>query len=482
MMDDRPRPLCVDLDGTLIQTDLLIESVLVLLKRNPFWLFVLPLWLLKGKAHFKQQIAQRVELDVTRLPFNQPLLAYLRDQQNQGRRLVLATAANQRHAEQVALHLGLFAAILASDAEINLSGTRKRDRLVEWFGASGFDYAGNSISDLRVWSHARKAIVVNASAPLARQVAGMAEVEHIIPAPAISLRTYLKALRVHQWVKNALVFVPLLAAHQVFNPALLLQTALAFLAFGLCASSVYVLNDLLDLAADRAHPTKCRRPFAAGLIPIQQGLWLIPSLLTLAFLLALWLPFWLSVTLGLYYLLTLAYSLRLKQWVLIDVLTLAGLYTLRIGAGGAATGIPLSFWLLALSLFLFLSLALAKRYAELQLCYADGRDCAAGRGYRTADLETLAQFGIVSGYLSALVLALYIDSADVMALYTEPSLLWLVCPLLLYWISRVWLLARRGALHEDPVVFALTDPVSYTVFALVAGCVWLASSSLTGLV
>lgn len=469
------RPLCVDLDGTLIHTDLLIESLLLLLKRNPLWLFALPLWLIKGKAHFKQQLAKRVELDVTRLPFNQPLLAYLREQQAQGRRLVLATAANQRHAEQVAFHLGLFEAILASDAAINLSGTRKRDRLVELFGVGGFDYAGNSIVDLRVWSHAQTAIVVNAGAPLARHVARLVEVECVIPAPAIGLRTYFKALRLHQWVKNALIFVPLLAAHQALNPTLLLQTTLAFLAFGLCASSVYVLNDLLDLAADRAHPTKCRRPFAAGLIPIQRGLWLIPTLLTLAFLVALWLPLWLSVTLGLYVLLTLAYSLRLKQWVLIDVLALAGLYTLRLGAGGAATGIPLSFWLLALSLFLFLSLALAKRYAELHLCHTNGRDSAAGRGYRTADLETLAQFGIVSGYLSALVLALYIDSADVTALYAEPRLLWLVCPLLLYWISRVWLLARRGILHEDPVVFALTDPGSYAVFALVAGCVWLAT-------
>jgi len=467
-------PLCVDLDGTLIRSDLLLESLFGLLKQNLFYLLLLPFWLLKGKAAFKQRIAERVELAVELLPYNEPLLEWLRGQRGQGRPLLLATASNVKYAEQVALHLGLFEGVLASNGATNLSGGRKRQRLMELYGERGFDYAGNSAADLRVWSHARRAVLVNTPAAVARQAEGLTEIEQRFQDPTPGLRDYLKALRLHQWLKNLLLFIPLAMSHQLHNPLLLAQAALGFLAFGLCASSVYLLNDLLDLPADRRHPSKRRRAFAAGRIPLHHGVALIPLLLLGALLAALWLPWEFLAVLGLYYGVTLAYSLRLKQAALVDVLTLAGLYTVRLLAGGAAVAVPLSFWLLAFSMFLFLSLALVKRYSELLVMRQENRDNAQGRGYVVGDLEGLAQFGAASGYLAVLVLALYINSEQVKVLYARPEAIWLLCPLLLYWISRVWLLARRDQMHEDPVVFAIEDRRSHWLVAIGAAILWVA--------
>jgi 4-hydroxybenzoate polyprenyltransferase/phosphoserine phosphatase len=469
------RPLCVDLDGTLVRSDLLIEAVFALLKLNPLYVFLLPLWLLRGKAAIKQRIADRVELEVTLLPYNQPLLEWLRQQKAQGRPLILATASNTKYAEQVGFHLGLFDEVLASDSETNLSGTRKRDRLVAAFGERGFDYAGNDAVDLPIWAKAGGAILVDTPPVVAQRAGAVTEVAQVFTSRRPGWRDYVKAVRVHQWLKNLLVFVPLVMAHQVTDFTLLLQAVLAFVGFGLCASSVYVLNDLLDLESDRKHPSKCRRAFAAGTIPIQHGLLLIPLLLSAAFALALLLPPWFLAALSVYYAVTLAYSLRLKRVILIDVLVLAGLYTLRVIAGGAATGLGPSFWLLAFSMFLFLSLALVKRYSELLLVQAQEQEIAAGRGYQVVDLETLAHFGVASGYASVLVLALYIDSAAVDTLYRYPEVLWLICPLFLYWISRVWLLTRRDMMHEDPILFAIEDRRSHWLFAVMAGVVWAAA-------
>lgn len=472
--EQHTQPLCVDLDGTLIRSDLLIEAVFALLKSNLLYAFLLPVWLLKGKAYLKQQIANRVDLDVTLLPYDAAFLEYLRAEKARGRRLILATASNIKYAEQLAFHLALFDGLLASDAETNLSGGRKRDRLVAMFGEKGFDYAGNDAVDLPVWSHARAAVLVNAPPDVARRAEAVAPIAGVFTAPEPGLQAYLKAVRLHQWLKNILVFVPLTMAHQVNDFALLSQAGLAFLAFGLCASSVYVLNDLLDLASDRQHPSKRLRAFASGTLPIGRGVLLFPVLLGAAFALALLLPGWFGVTLGVYYALTLAYSLRLKRAVLLDVLALAALYTLRVIAGGAATDLGPSFWLLAFSMFLFLSLALVKRYSELLVVQAQEKEEAAGRGYQVTDLETLAHFGIASGYLAVLVLALYINSTAVGTLYRYPEAIWLVCPLLLYWISRVWLLARRNAMHEDPIIFAIEDRRSHWLFAAMMLVVWAA--------
>jgi len=378
-------------------------------------------------------------------------------QKAQDRPLVLATASNVKYAEQIARYLGLFDQVLASNSETNLSGHRKLKCLLDSFGNKGFSYAGNSKVDLKIWPYSRDAILVNPEPGVQPKVEKLVEIQQIFDDRKVSIQPYLKTIRLHQWLKNLLVFIPLFMAHQIQQPQLLLQAVIAFLAFGLCASSVYLLNDLLDLPTDRQHPTKRHRPLAAGILPIKQATLLIPSLLFAAFAIAYLLPIEFLGMLALYYIVTLAYSLRLKQMVLVDVLVLAGLYIVRIIAGAAAVSVSASFWLLAFSMFLFFSIALLKRYSELEALQQENGETAKARGYLSVDLEGLAQSGIASGYLAVLVLALYINSDKVKSLYFYPQAIWLLCPLLLYWISRVWLLARRGEMHEDPVVFAIKD-------------------------
>ncbi|MCF6281387.1 MAG: UbiA family prenyltransferase [Candidatus Polarisedimenticolaceae bacterium] len=469
------RPLCVDLDGTLLRTDLLVESFFLLLKRNMLYLFLLPFWLLKGKAHLKQQIADRVDIDVSLLPYHGDFLDYLKQQHSTGRRLILATASNKKFAEAVAEHAAIFDTVLASDAETNLSGSRKLAPLVAEFGEGGFDYAGNAMIDFKIWQHAAEVILVNPE----RGVKKAAEKE----AYAIRLfddrqghplTPYLKAMRLHQWLKNLLLFVPLVMAHQFTDYQLLGQAMLAFLAFGLCASSVYLLNDLLDLPDDRRHPTKCNRPFAAGRLSIVTGTLLMPVLLLLAFAIALLLPIKFFLVLLIYYASTLAYSFKLKRVALVDVLALAGLYTIRIIAGAAAVSVIPTFWLLAFSMFLFLSLALVKRFTELLALDKSGQSDAAGRGYSVVDLETLSHFGSTSAYMAVLVLALYINSETVKELYSHPEVIWLLCPLLLYMVTRIWLLARRDQLHEDPVIFVIKDRTTLWIAMMGALLLWLA--------
>lgn len=468
------KPLCIDLDGTLIRSDILMESVFALLKLNIAYVFLLPIWLLKGKANIKHQIALRVDLDVTLLPFNEKLLAYVREQKAQGRRLILATASNIKYAEQINFHLGLFDDVLASDETTNLSGSKKSKRLVEAFGDQGFNYAGNEEVDLKIWRNASGAILVNVKPALRKKVEKVSTIIKEFNVKRNKLKTYIKAIRLHQWMKNLLIFVPLITAHKVLDYQLLLNGALAFLAFGLCASSVYLLNDLLDLPSDRKHPVKCERPLASGALPILNGILFIPILLILAFIVAAFLPVEFLIVLAFYYIVTMAYSFRLKSVSMVDVLTLAGLYTVRIIAGATAVSVTPSFWLLAFSMFLFLSLALVKRYTELLNMQKAGTKSVLGRGYYVSDIEGLAQFGSASGYLAVLVLALYINSSDVEVLYKHPEFIWLFCPLLLYWISRMWLMARRNELHEDPVLFAIRDRRSHWMGVLGFVIFWVA--------
>ncbi len=463
----KPLPLVVDLDGTLVRTDLLVESLFALLKRNSLYILLLPFWLLKGRAWLKRQVSQRVTLDAVALPYNRELIEYLRDQRARGRRLILAAGADERVARQVADHLQLFDMVLASDGSCNLSGRQKRDRLMKEFSRKGFDYAGDAGRDIAVWSAARGAILVNPTRGLSRRVARVAEIERVFKQPGRGVAPHIQALRLHHWLKNLLVFVPLTFAFRLSELDLLANACLAFLAFGLCASSVYLINDLADTPADRHHPRKRERPFAAGELSPFSGLFWVFLLLLLSIGVGLALPRPFLGMLVIYFLLNLGYSFTLKRIVLLDVIVLAGLYTMRIMAGAAAVSIWPSSWLLAFSTFLFLSLALVKRYAELVIMGAE-TSVAQVRGYQIVDKELLAALGSASGYVAVLVLAIYISSGTAEIHYTRYHLIWLLCPLLLYWISYVWLIAHRGSMHDDPLVFTLKDWVSRIVMLLTA--------------
>lgn len=438
-------PLAVDLDGTLLRTDLLLESLLVLLKHAPWRILCLPLWLMKGRAYLKQQVARRVALEVDILPYRRDLLDYLMAERARGRTLVLATGADRALAQQVADHLKIFDLVLASDGRVNLSGEDKRRSLVSRFGEKCFDYVGNSRQDLAVWVSARQAIAVDAGPRASR----------------------LKVLRPSHWIKNVLVFTPLLAAHRMYELALIGKLAMAFAALACIASSAYLINDLLDLAMDRHHPNKRLRPFAAGALPIAYGLWAAPLLFGIGCLIAKFVSgLFLGAALT-YFVLSLTYSLCVKQIVILDVIFLAGLYTMRVLAGSAAVAIWPSHWLLAFSTFVFFSMALVKRYGELMVMKRVDGDGAKARGYELSDSELLAAMGVASGYLAVLVLALYINSDTAQALYGRYQLIWFLCPLLLFWISHVWLVAHRGRMPDDPVGFALRDRTSWIVAVLI---------------
>ncbi len=460
------RVLVVDLDGTLIHTDLLVESISQFLIQYPLKFFKLLLWLWHGKAVLKAELTKFVQLDIPTLPYNRELLNWLRDEKQKGRRLVLATATHRVLADQVAHHLQIFDEVLATEGTTNLKSTAKTNILVALYGQYGYDYVGNDWPDLEVWAKASKAHVVGATSTLLTRARAQGNVDQVwLNSNHFSFIWLFKALRLHQWMKNLLVFVPMLLAHKYADMSSNLFALMAFMVFSLAASSVYLLNDLVDLKDDRHHARKRNRPFASGKLSLVTGWALWPSLLLLAAVLSVSLmPPMFSVILAIYFSLTVAYSLKLKQLTMVDVLTLAALYALRIIAGAVAIDVPLSFWLLLFCMFIFLSLALIKRYSELKAALNVGKlGVLRGRGYETGDLELVASFGCCSGYIAVLVLALYIQDGQTANMYSMPQILWLICPAMLFWISRTWLIAHRGLMHDDPIVFALKDKISWAV-------------------
>jgi len=446
------------------------EACVKLVSHKPWFVFLLPLWLLKGKAGFKQAVSRHVRLNPSGLAYHPEVLAYLQQQKQLGREMWLVTAANHDIAQGIAAyHHGLFDGVIASDAKHNLSGKHKAEALIERFGEKQFAYAGNAAVDLHVWQHAASAVVANASRDLASRAGELTQVEHVVQHAGQQglIRRVVRAMRVHQWTKNLLVFVPYILSHSWGHPDLGVTALLSFIAFSCSASAIYIVNDLIDLEADRQHPQKRFRPFAAGTLPLYWGVVLAPLLLLFAFTLAFHIDAQFALILLAYIVLTLVYSFLLKQYALLDVLALTSLYTLRIVAGAVAIHVLLSYWLLAFSVFIFLSLALSKRFSELHNLKHSGSSKQRARGYHVEDLPIIILFGISSGYLSVLVTVLYINDLQADALSHHPVWLWPVSIAVLYWISRIWLLAHRGELNEDPVLFAIHDRASYIVVLLV---------------
>jgi 4-hydroxybenzoate polyprenyltransferase len=468
-------PLYVDLDGTLLATDLLHESLLKLVRSSPLSLLRLPLWLLRGKAALKREVTQRVDIDVTTLPYRPEVLELVRGARAAGRRTVLATASHETLARKVAQHLGLFDAVLATDGVRNLKGAGKLAAIQADAGGAAFSYAGDHPADLAVWRGAGAAVVVSRSGGLARRAARVTGVEAVIKPKATGLKRYVYGIRAHQWLKNVLIFLPLMPVLHDLTSTLIIDACVAFLAFGLMASSIYILNDLLDLESDRRHHRKRNRPFAAGEIPASTGVLMSLSLcaasLVLSFAL---LPMSFVGVLLFYMVLTTAYSVTLKRRALVDVFALAALYTVRVAAGTAATGQPLSFWILSFSLFIFLSLALAKRYVELISSTGDAGQMKRDRGYLPTDAPFVLAAGVAAGQMSALLLSLYLQDQQMLDRYDNPMYLWVLIPVFLFWTTRIWLKAIRGLLHDDPVVFAARDWVSRIAVVIGAIALWLA--------
>ncbi len=457
-------PVVVDLDGTLILGDLFWESIFQLLRRSPWLIVMLPLWALMGKARLKYEIAERVDLDAQAQLYRKEVLGLLASARGEGRPIVLATGSPKRFALAIARHLGFFDRVLSSTKTVNLTASRKAGELQMLYGTGGFDYIGNSADDIAIFEVARNAVVV-ASDKKARRWQFSHDADLIEP-DKWTWRTVLRMLRVHQWLKNVLIFVPLVLDHKLGEATLVRDALIAFVAYSATASAIYILNDFFDLPLDRRHPRKRTRPFASGQLQIPFGIWSMAGLLLVAIVCASMLNPLFQLVLAGYMVMTTAYSVSLKRMLLIDVFVLAGLYAMRILAGTVAIGAEPSFWLLAFSIFFFMSLALAKRYVELDQTGVQEGERIAGRAYRAEDKPILSTAGIGAGSTAALVLALYINSPDVYRNYFYAWMIWPLAPIILYIILRIWVLAGRGELDDDPVVFIISDWRSQLMIAL----------------
>ena len=464
---DNDYPLVIDLDGTLINTDLLYEGFILLLRKNLFYIFPCFLWLLKGKVYLKNKILGIVQIPSALLPYNETLLEFLNKEHTNGRKLVLATASPIANAIEIATVHPIFSEVYGTTETVNLKGKAKLKELVSRFGEKGFDYIGNSQSDLVIFASSRYSYLVNPSALLESRTKKISDLKYTWNIKKTSLKEYIKAIRAYQWIKNTLIFVPLITSHSISSTKLLTLAIGAFAAFSMIASAGYLINDLLDLNSDRAHPRKRFRPMASGKMSILSGIILAFILLTGGILLASKLSFSFLIVVVFYFIASFTYSMFFKKIVLYDVFILALLYSTRVFAGGIVTDVPLSFWLIAFSTFIFLSLAFVKRYSELAQVTGETGLKSRGREYFSEDIHLLQIMGIASGFMSVIVFSLYINSPEVIELYSKPKILWAISLLFLFWISRIWLITSRGKMTDDPIVFALKDVTSYFIFLLV---------------
>ena len=474
-METRPIPLYTDVDGTLIKTDLLVENVCAMIKREPWKAFFLPFWILRGKAHLKERVADHIEIDPSTLPYNTEFVEFLQSESEKGRQIYLASASEERIVRAIAVHLGFVRGILASALGQNLKGADKARAIRAHCGNKGFAYAGDNRVDLLVWKDATEGVLVNPSESVERSARNLTSVIRVFRMPKMGFVDYLKAARLHQWLKNFLVFVPLIVSHQWKNWGAVLDSAIMFLAFGFVASGTYIINDLLDLPSDRRHPSKKKRPIAAGQFPLVNAALIAVVLILLGGISATLVSTRATLILGTYLVVSVAYTLYIKLIVILDALTLAGLYILRVIGGAVAITVKPSVWLLAFSGFLFLSLGLLKRCRELDRLAQMNQPAAEGRDYRVSDDPLLKVMGVASGYIAVLVTALYIDSPVASTQYRSPEVLWLICPLLLYWVSRMWIKTSRREMNDDPLVYSAKDRTTWIVFALMA-LSWIAAN------
>ncbi|WP_425518909.1 UbiA family prenyltransferase [Rhizobium indicum] len=454
-----PRPLVVDLDGTLIRSDLLIETAFSEVRRQPYSVIDLVRAMYNGKASLKHRLSEPVDFDPAILPYDPEVLNLIRTAREEGRPVYLASATHERLVSRISDHLGLFTGWFATDQTTNCAAEVKAIKLVAAFGDGGFDYVGNDAADLPVWRHAAKAYAIRTSSGIARKLSRQCENIEYLTHGKPTWRTWMRLLRVHQYVKNGLVFIPLLT-NQLFDAHSLAITVLAFVAFSLCASSVYLLNDLVDLQDDRGHRTKRLRALACGDIPLSHAVMAIPVVLLLSLMVAVSVSPAFVLVLGGYFALTTAYSFVLKRKMILDVVALAALYTARVIGGGAALWVWPSPWLLAFMMSWFLSLALVKRYTELISRRTANLPDSNSRDYKNADVGMVGALAAGAGMNALTLFALYAASDSVLDLYARPQILWLAGPILACWIARMLMLAHRGLMHDDPVVFAIKDKVS----------------------
>jgi 4-hydroxybenzoate polyprenyltransferase len=444
----------------------------MLFRKNPMYIFISLLWLIRGKVYFKNKVFEKVLLRYELLPYNKKLLSFLSAESAKDRKLVLATASLKSHALEIAKIHPIFTDVHGTE-QINLKGTNKLKILIDEYGESNFDYIGDSHADLEIFASSRYSYLVNPSKSLERRTRKVSDLKHVWKSKKLHLRDYIKAIRAYQWIKNVLIFVPLITSHSFYSINIILQATGAFFAFSFAASAGYVINDLLDLNSDRAHPRKQFRPFASGRLSIPQGVLLAIIFLSAGVFLASQLSMQFLGILLLYFVISFSYSLYFKKIVLYDVFILALLYSSRVIAGGLVTNIAISFWLIAFSTFIFLSLAFVKRYSELMKINTSSGLKERGREYTTGDLNLLQVMGIVSGFLSVVVFSLYIDSPEVAQLYAHPKVLWTISLLFLFWISRIWIITNRGDMTDDPIVFTIKDATSYIIFLIIGLIIWM---------
>lgn len=458
--------LVVDLDGTLIHSDLLHEGLLILLRKNPLYIFSCLIWILKGKVYFKKKLFNRIQIPFELLPTNKELMNFLETELSKGRQIILATASLKSHALEIAKTIPIFDNIFGTE-EVNLKGENKLKLLIDEYGEFKFDYIGNSRSDIKIFAKSRYSYLVNPSKSLERKTSQISELKYSWKSKRNNVTDYIKAIRAYQWLKNLLIFIPIITSHSFNSLNLMLLTINAFFAFSMIASSGYIVNDLLDLNSDRIHPRKRFRPFASGRLSIRSGVALFLILFSVGVFVASRLNYPFFITILIYFITSLSYSLYFKKIALYDVFILALLYSIRVIAGGLVSDISISFWLIAFSTFLFLSLAFVKRYSELMNIKTNTDLKERGREYFVSDLNLLQIMGIVSGFMSVVVFALYIDSPEVIRLYTHPQILWGISLLFLFWISRIWIITNRGEMTDDPILFAVKDVKSYFIFIMI---------------